>query len=85
MSLCPFRTSSAANVGEDKDSVPRQSAAVEAFAKAHRIEIVQEFRDEAVKSTDPITERWGFAEMLKAIAGNGVRAILVETASRFAR
>ena len=33
----------------------------------------------------PITERKGFAAMLKAIAGNGVRAVLVETASRFAR
>jgi DNA invertase Pin-like site-specific DNA recombinase len=80
-----FRTSSAPNVGEDKESVPRQRAAVEAFAKSHRIEIAQEFHDAAVRGADPITERKGFAEMLKAIAGNGVRAILVENASRFAR
>jgi DNA invertase Pin-like site-specific DNA recombinase len=80
-----YRTSSSANVGEDKDSVPRQRAAVEAFAKARRVEIAQEFHDAAVRGADPVTERKGFAEMLKAIAGNGVRMILVENASRFAR
>jgi DNA invertase Pin-like site-specific DNA recombinase len=80
-----FRTSSTANVGEDKDSVPRQRAAVEAFAKARGIQIVQEFHDAAVRGADPVTERKGFADMLKAIAGDGVRSILVENASRFAR
>ena len=33
----------------------------------------------------PVHERKGFAAMLERIAGNGVRAILVETANRFAR
>ena len=80
-----YRTSSSANIGEDKDSVPRQRAAVEAFAKLRRVEIVQEFHDAAVRGADPVTERKGFAAMLKAIAGNGVRMILVENASRFAR
>jgi DNA invertase Pin-like site-specific DNA recombinase len=79
------RTSSAANVGEDKDSIPRQRAAITAFAKARNIEIVQEFHDAAVRGADPITERKGFSAMLGAIASDGVRAILVESASRFAR
>ena len=38
-----------------------------------------------MSGADPIEVRAGFAEMLQTIAGNGVRTIIVETASRFAR
>jgi DNA invertase Pin-like site-specific DNA recombinase len=38
-----------------------------------------------VSGADPIDTRPGFAAMLKRIEGNGVRTIIVETASRFAR
>jgi hypothetical protein len=48
-------------------------------------EIVAEFYDAAVSGADPVHERKGFGEMLERIAGNGVRVILVEAASRFAR
>ena len=41
-----FRTSSAANVGADKDTLPRQRAAVEAFAKAAGYELIAEYRDD---------------------------------------
>jgi DNA invertase Pin-like site-specific DNA recombinase len=80
-----YRTSSAANVGPDKDSLARQRAAVTAYAKAHRLEIVREFRDEAVSGADPIDRRPGFVEMLGYLHADGARVILVETASRFAR
>jgi DNA invertase Pin-like site-specific DNA recombinase len=80
-----YRTSSATNVGADKDSLMRQQSAVETYAYANGIEIVRAFYDAAVSGSDPIAERKGFAEMLEAIAANGVRAILVETANRFAR
>jgi DNA invertase Pin-like site-specific DNA recombinase len=80
-----FRTSSAANVGADKDTLPRQRAAVEAFAKAAGYELIAEYRDDAVKGSDPVDQRPGFASMLKHIASNGVRTIIVETANRFAR
>jgi DNA invertase Pin-like site-specific DNA recombinase len=80
-----FRTSSATNVGSDKDSLARQTSAVEAYAAAQGIEIVQSFYDAAVSGADAIDARPGFAAMLEAIAGNGVRQILVETANRFAR
>jgi DNA invertase Pin-like site-specific DNA recombinase len=83
--LAYVRTSSAANVGEDKDSALRQRAAIDAWAKAAGVEIVGEYRDEAVRGADPVDARPGFAAMLAAIAGNGVRTIAVETASRFAR
>src|SRR5271163_4717880 len=72
-----FRTSSATNVGTDKDSLKRQQAVV--------AEIVESYHDAAVSGADPVDARPGFADMLKRIAGNGVRTIIVETANRFAR
>jgi DNA invertase Pin-like site-specific DNA recombinase len=80
-----LRTSSATNVGEDKDSAKRQREAVSAFAKRAAYELVAEFSDDAVKGSDPVDVRPGFAAMLARIASNGVRTVLVETASRFAR
>lgn len=80
-----LRTSSAANVGADKDSDKRQRAAIEAFAKAKGYTIVDEFYDPGVSGADVVTERPGFAAMLDRIAGNGVRVILVESPDRFAR
>ena len=80
-----LRTSSASNVGQGKDSEPRQRKAIESYAKAAGFEIVDWFYDAAVKGADPVTERRGFAQMLQAIAGNGVRTILCESPDRFAR
>ncbi len=80
-----FRTSSAANVGTDKDSLQRQQVAVRAFAKVRGLEIVREFYDAAVSGADPIDARPGFIEMLEYMVANGARVILVENASRFAR
>lgn len=80
-----YRTSSAANAGADKDSRERQRAAVEGFARSAGFTIVAEFYDAAVSGADPIDTRPGFADALERIAGNGVRTIIVETASRFAR
>jgi DNA invertase Pin-like site-specific DNA recombinase len=82
-----LRTSSAVNVGPDKDSDKRQRDAIEAFAKANGFAIEPEdwFYDAAVKGSDPVTVRPGFAAMLDRIAGNGVRTILIESPDRFAR
>ena len=80
-----YRTSSATNVGEDKDSQKRQRDAVCAYAKAHGLEIVGEYYDAAVSGADPVMSRPGFAEMLTYMLGNGARIVLVENASRFAR
>ena len=59
-----LRTSSAANVGADKDSDKRQRAAIEAFAKQAAFTIVGEYYDAAVSGADPVDQRPGFAEML---------------------
>src|SRR3954471_20233207 len=80
-----LRTSSAGNVGADKDSDKRQREAITAFAKRAGYEIGAEFYDAAVSGADHIDQRPGFTAMLKRIEGNGVRTILVETAHRFAR
>lgn len=79
------RTSSAANLGEGKDSVPRQRQAIQAYANRAGYRIVAWFDDPAVQGEDSIDCRPGFAAALEKIAGNGVRTIIVETANRFAR
>jgi DNA invertase Pin-like site-specific DNA recombinase len=80
-----MRTSSATNVGRDKDSEVRQRVAIESYAKAAGYTIVDWFYDPAVKGSDAVTERPGFKDMLDRISGNGVRTILVESPDRFAR
>jgi len=79
------RTSSAANVGQDKDSVIRQRKAIQAHANRAGYRIVAWFDDPAVTGADTIDARPGFMAALEMIAGNGVRTIIVETANRFAR
>src|SRR5271157_1114286 len=82
-----LRTSSAANVGQDKDSETRQRKAIAAYAKSARYDIGPEdwFYDPAVKGADTIEARPGFNRLLNRIEGNGVRTVIVEDASRFAR
>ncbi len=46
---------------------------------------MDEFYDAAVSGTDPIESRPGFAALLDLIEGNGVRTVIVEDATRFAR
>ena len=86
MTACAyFRTSSATNVGADKDSLKRQQDAVRAYAEGAGVEIVREFYDAAVSGADPLDRRAGFSEMMNYMLGNGARTILVENAGRFAR
>ena len=80
-----LRTSSAANVGQDKDSEHRQRGAIEHFAKQAGYVVTETFRDPAVSGADPIEGRPGFGALLDRIEGNGVRTVIVEDASRFAR
>lgn len=80
-----MRTSSATNVGADKDSEKRQRSAIEAYASRNGITLMDWFYDAAVSGADPVADRPGFQAMLERIAGNGVNTILVETANRLAR
>lgn len=83
--LAYLRTSSAANVGADKDSDRRQREAIQAFADRSHYTIVGEYYDAAVSGADPLNTRPGFAALIERIASNSVACIMVETANRFAR
>ena len=80
-----LRTSSAANVGADKDSDKRQLAAITAYAKAAGYEVVASYYDAAVSGADHVTDRPGFSEMLERLVSNGAKTIIVESPDRFAR
>ena len=79
------RTSSATNVGNDKDSLKRQIAAIQSYAKSNHIQVVETFYDASVKGTDNILDRKQFAEMLNYCSINGIKTIIVEGVDRFAR
>jgi DNA invertase Pin-like site-specific DNA recombinase len=79
-----LRTSSAANVGSDKDSDKRQREAIAAYARSAGLDLVGEYYDAAVSGADPIDTRPGFRALLDRIVSNGVRTVIVEDASRFA-
>ena len=68
-----------------KDSEKRQRAAVASYAKGAGFDVVDWFNDPAVSGADPIETRPGFSALLDRIEGNGVRTVIVEDASRFAR
>jgi DNA invertase Pin-like site-specific DNA recombinase len=80
-----YRTSSATNVGADKDSLDRQRAAVASCAAHTGLIVVGEYYDAAVSGSDAIGRREGFSAMLAAMLGNCARTIIVENATRFAR
>lgn len=80
-----FRTSSATNVGADKDSLARQQSAARACATSRGLELVGEYFDAAVSGADHVDTRPGFCAMLAYMLNNGARTIIVENASRFAR
>ena len=67
------------------DGLPRQRAAIKAYAKASGYRIVREFADEGVSGAIETTDRPAFAEMLKTLHANGVRTVLVERLDRLAR
>ena len=59
-----YRTSSATNVGDNKDSLKRQKEAVMSYAAANGIDVVREFYDAAVSGADPLQARGGFSDLL---------------------
>ena len=80
-----FRTSSATNVGDDKDSDKRQRIAVMDYAKSAGLVVVGEFYDAGVSGDMPVSDRPAFSALFQYITGSNTRIVLVENASRFAR
>jgi DNA invertase Pin-like site-specific DNA recombinase len=78
-----LRTSSATNI--DGDSQDRQTQAIESYAEANDMEIAVKVSDLAVKGSDSIHDRKGFAKLIQHCIENKISTILCENASRFAR
>ena len=78
-----LRTSSATNI--EGDSEDRQKEAITKYADSQGYEIVSGAYDQAVKGSDSIHEREGFAQLIQYCVDNEVSVILCENASRFAR
>jgi len=67
------------------DGFPRQREVVEGYARACGMELVGEYRDEAVSGTKDLEEREGLTELMARVQANGVRIVLIERADRLAR
>ena len=78
-----LRTSGKGQIGND--GFPRQREAIASYAKSNRLELVQEFSDEAVSGTTDAMDRNGLTDLLVALKANGVRLVVVENATRLAR
>ena len=78
-----IRTSSATNLSGDSED--RQRDAVAKYADSQGYEVVSGAYDQAVKGSDSIHERKGFAQLIQYCLDNDVTTILCENASRFAR
>src|SRR5262245_2341850 len=85
LAVAYLRTSSATNVGADKDSDKGHVVAIGTFAKRAGFNIVGEYYDKAVSGADRVDQRPGFAEMLQRLAVDGAKTIIVESPDRFAR
>jgi DNA invertase Pin-like site-specific DNA recombinase len=82
-----YRTSSQANVGAEKDSLPRQKRAVESYAKANGYEIVASEYDKSTsgKGSLALDDREMFPVLISTCREQNIHVILVEKADRFAR
>ena len=80
-----LRTSSKANVGEDKDSEPRQRERCRSYATRKGWLVAVEFRDPAASGTDALIARKGFADCVAYCSDHKVRHIVIESGDRLAR
>lgn len=69
----------------DGDTWNRQLAAVQAYAAANDIEIVDEYRDAGISGRTELENRSGLAACLERVENNGVKLVLCESADRIAR
>jgi DNA invertase Pin-like site-specific DNA recombinase len=78
-----LRVSGASQV--EGDGFPRQRQAIERFARANSYDLVAEYRDEGASGRNELDDREGLSALLEGIAGNGIRVVIIENASRLAR
>ena len=80
-----LRTSSAANIGEEKDSEPRQRESCKRWVRRKAWQVKAEFRDPAVSGTDSLICRKGFADCVEYCLRHKIKYIIVESGDRFTR
>ena len=78
-----LRVSGKGQVGGD--GFTRQRAAIKAYAAAHDLKIMREFREEGVSGTIETMDRAAWSEMMATLHSNGVKTIMVEKLDRVAR
>jgi len=81
--LAYLRVSGKAQV--DGDGFPRQHDTIHRYAKAHGVDVVDEYRDEGVSGTKDLDGREGLGDLMTRLRSNGIRLVLVERADRLAR
>ena len=69
----------------DGDSFPRQLSSIESFCNQKDIQIIREYRDEAIPGKLDEESRPGFQRMISDLLDNGCRTIVVERMQRLAR
>jgi site-specific DNA recombinase len=78
-----MRCSGASQV--DRDSFPRQTAAIASCCRAKVLELIHEYREESVPGKLDEESRPAFQQMISDLLANGCRTIIVENMSRLAR
>lgn len=69
----------------DGDGFPRQLEAVQKYATANEIEIVEVFREEGISGTTELDGRPALSELFAALEENGIKTVIVEKLDRLAR
>lgn len=69
----------------DGDGFDRQRQAIEGFARRSGLQIVEEFREQAVSGATELDDRPALMTLFSRIVENGVRVVIVERADRLAR
>jgi Resolvase, N terminal domain len=67
------------------DGFPRQLSAINAYARAKGISIVQVFREEGIGGAMESWTRPAWSELMTALHADGVKAIIIEKLDRLAR
>lgn len=80
-----LRTSSATNVGENKDSDKRQILACEKYALSNKLNIENVFYDADVNGSIDHLEREGFSDLLDFCFKESINIVLCENHTRFSR
>lgn len=78
-----MRCSGASQV--DRDSFPRQTNAIASCCRSKELELIREYREEAVPGKLDEESRPAFQQMISDLLSNGCRTIVVENMSRLAR